>query len=468
MNAAGRWAEFVCGLRFDDLPAGVIHRMKRSLLDALGAMTAGARIPSCRILLDHFAAQGARPEATILPGGLQTTAANAAMLNGSFVHSSELWEVHIRARIQSGCIIPPAALAVAEKQGSSGKELLTAMVAGHEVAVRVGLATRVDPDSATYAVKRRADPATPYFLSGSTYGLYGVAATAGRLLGLDQEQMKHALTIGSSVTPVIGLEQSGHPAGMPKELYQGFAAGAGVTASELAARGFTGRDDVDTHLGALDPDHSAELLTRGLGTDWLVESGMFFKRHSGGGMVLPAAAALLELGPVKPTDVEGIDVYVSHLGAVACAEVDPPNTVAARSSIPYLLSALLMFADELDTDPHLTGFYTGAKLRHPARAALARRIRVLPSDDFEQGFEAEWPLRFPASVVVHDRAGATRSATTDIAAQEWTEEEVTSKFRNLAGWVLAPCDLDLVIEEVFALDRRPDVLGIVRAMTGGR
>lgn len=195
---------------------------------------------------------------------------------------------------------------------------------------------------------------------------------------------------------------------------------------------------------------------------------MFLKRHSGGGMALPSAAALLQLGPVNPATVESIDVYVSHLGAVACAEVDPPNTVAGRSSIPYVLSALLIFADEMDADPHLTGFYTEEKLRHPARCALARRIRVLPSDDFERGFEAEWPLRFPATVVVQDTAGATRAATTDIAAQEWTDEQVIAKFRNLAGRVLAPRHLDHVIEEAFALDRLPDVHGIVRAMTGGR
>lgn len=468
MNTAERWAEFAGGLEFDDLPGDVVHRMKRSLLDSIGTMTVGAQIDSCRILASYVEAQGARPEATAIPGGVRTTAVNAAMLNGSSVQSSELWEVHIRARIQSGCLIPPAALAVAEKQRSSGKELLTAMAAGHEVAFRVGLATRVDPDSPTQAVRKPGADVAGFFLTGATYGVYGVAATAAKLLGLDPAEMKHALTAGSSVTPVIGLEKAGQPAGMPKDLYQGFAAGIGVMAAELAARGFTGPDDVTGHVSALEPGYAPELLTRGLGSEYLVSSdALFFKRHSGGGMVLPAAAALLELPPVDPDDVERIDVYVSHLGVARCAETDPANTVAARSSIPYVLSSIITFADELGTDPHLAGFYTDEKLHHPARAALARRIHVLGSDDYERGFEQDWPLRFPARVEVHHRSGATRSAETDIAADPWTDERVIEKFRNLTGRVLPARNVEQAVEEVFRLDQRPDVDRLVGLLTAG-
>jgi 2-methylcitrate dehydratase PrpD len=177
-------------------------------------------------------------------------------------------------------------------------------------------------------------------------------------------------------------------------------------------------------------------------------------------MVLPAVAALLELGPVVVDEVDRIDVHVSHLGALACAETDPPNTVAARSSIPYVLSAVVTFRDELAADPHLTGFYTDAKLADSRRQDLARRIRVLGSDDFERGFEQEWPLRFPARAVLHRRSGSTQVAEAQIA-ERWSDERVIEKFADLATPVLHAGNVERVVEEVFNLDRRPSVARLV-------
>lgn len=125
-------------------------------------------------------------------------------------------------------------------------------------------------------------------------------------------------------------------------------------AAHLAARGFTGRRDVTSHLGAL-ADYEPELLTRGLGRDYLVCSGgLLFKLHSAAGMTLPSVYALLNLcgwEVLQPSDVEQIDVHVSHRGARRCADLDPANAIAAKSSIPYVLSAVLTSYEEVGTDP---------------------------------------------------------------------------------------------------------------------
>ncbi len=217
--------------------------------------------------------------------------------------------------------------------------------------------------------------------------MYGAAATAAKLLGLDEGQTTHALTLCSSPTPVIGLERSvaAEPA-MPKEIYLAFTAGQGVLAAELAARGFTGRADVTAHFAALVADYERELLTRKLGSQYFVTSGgLQTKLTAGSYYTQSTAAAALQLRSdygLEPAEIARIDVYVNERAARKETDRNPPNVVAARSSLPYIVSAILVAGkDEARDDPHLTALYTQDKLAG-ARAARQRarlgRIRAEP------------------------------------------------------------------------------------------
>jgi 2-methylcitrate dehydratase PrpD len=474
MTIAEEWAEFVLGVEYKALPEAVVHRIKRSLVDALGVAVLGSRNDACRMLVSWIKSQGATPEATIIGDGTRTTAANAAFANASFMHSTELWEVFLRARTQPGAVVTAAALAVAEKMGASGRELLAALVVGYEISIRAALAVDTDPASATFSAK---DPERPdaqdgprgFHMLGATFGVYGATAAAAKLLHLDRRAAAHALGLCSAVTPAIGLEPPvrSEPA-MPKDLYLGFASHMGVIATELAARGFEGRRDVTSHFASLS-DYAPELLTRGLGSDWLVDSGgLVFKLHAAAGMALPAVYALLRLRerePFQADDVDQLDVHVSLRGARRNADTHPANPIAAKASIPYVLSAVLTFGD-VRNDPRLTELYNAETFRDPRRRRLAERVRVHAHDRFTRGQEHDWPARFEARVEVKLRSGQMLSEEVDVYPEgaQMSDEGVATKFRDVAGRVLPADRVEDALERILRVDRSTTVSELLQAV----
>jgi 2-methylcitrate dehydratase PrpD len=474
-TVALQWAEFVTQVRYEDIPADVIHRMKRSLLDVLGVGVIGSRAPSSRILAAYFKQQGGTPESTIVPDGVRTTAVNAAMAFGSYVHATEFAESFTRATMHAGNAVPPAAIAVAEKQCASGGELLAAMAVGYEVAIRAGLACRVHADSDTFAAKDETrHELIPTYHPVSTFGTYGATAAAARLLGLSTEQTAQALTLCTSVTPAIGLTTSFLDGGMSKDLYQGFSNGWAVMAAELAGRGFTGARDVKAHFATLVPDYEAELLVRGLGSTYLISSGgLHFKLHQTSGMTQSAADAMLDAyskhrdGPISPVDVEQVVVELNHRGTrPLMIDPDPTTDVAAKVSTPYIVSAIVAFYDTLEADPYFLDLYSDDKLADTERRALAQRVKIVGSDDFEHGFEQEWPMRFASRVAMHLRNGTVLEGESEIwsVSSNLSDEQVIHKFRHLTGRVLPKDHIDRAVDAVFSLDGDSTVDEVVRTL----
>jgi len=475
-TVAAEWASFVTGLEFGKLPADVVGRMRQSLLDSLGAAVLGSRTKACRILLSYLQAQGTNPDATVVVHGTRTSSVNAAMVNSAFVHSTELWEFFDRAAMPPNIFIPATALALAERTGASGQDVITAMVAGYEIAIRAGLSIRADAASPTLAAKDNKRPSgrdgpMGFYLSGATFGVYGATAAAAKLLLLDAEQAAHALTLCSSPMPVIGLERSAATeAAMPKEIYMAFTAGLGVMAAELAARGFTGRADVTPHVGALVADYERELLTRGLGSEYFVTSGGLQTKLTAGSYYTQstaAAARQLRAGhDIDVAEIDRIDVYVNERAARKETERNPPNVVAARSSLPYIVSAVLIASKgEAAGDPHLTSLFTEEKLQDPARRDLAQRVSVHGSADYERSLEQDWPPRCPARVTVALASGQQFTVESDISELSFgmTDAQVAEKFADLAGRVLPETHVTRVIDEALHLDARPSVAELVRA-----
>lgn len=149
---------------------------------------------------------------------------NAALANGAFSHALDMDDLHNASIIHLGTVVVPAALAVAEQIGASGKQLITAIAAGYEIGARVGEA--VNPDS--------------YFFwhTTGTAGTFGAAAAAAKLLTLDAEQTAHCL--GSAGSQAAGLWEFLQEGAMSKTLHAGKAAFNGIFAAFLAKEGFTG------------------------------------------------------------------------------------------------------------------------------------------------------------------------------------------------------------------------------------
>ncbi|HMG44240.1 MAG TPA: MmgE/PrpD family protein [Acidimicrobiales bacterium] len=473
-NVARAWAEFAVETRFDDLPADAVHRMKRSLLDCLGVGIIGSQAPSSRAVLSWLREQGGTEEATVLPGGFRTTASNAAYAFGTYVHATELAESFTRATMHAGNAVPPAALAVAEKAGASGRELLAALVVGYEISIRSGLSVRVHPDSPTFAAKDETRTSIiPLFHPVPTFGVYGATAAAGRLLGLTVDEMKHALTMSTAMTPAVGLIRSFMDGGLVKDLYQGFSNSTAVTYAEMAAHGVTGPADVHDHYTVLVEDYEPSLLLRNLGSEYLVSSGgLHFKLHQTAGMTQSAADAMLDAlegqPAIRPEDVAEIVVETNHRGTrPMMTDPDPRTGVAAKVSVPYVTAAVLAYHDELADDPYFLDLYTDDKVDDAPRRALSQRVRIVGSDDLERGFEQEWPMRFGSNVEIRLRGGRSLHGTAEIwsVSANLPDEKVVEKFAHLTRRVLPSADVEAASAAVFGLDGDGTVADVVRLLT---
>ena len=178
-----RLAEWVVGLRFEELPREVVDRATWLILDNLGVQLLGAGLPNVQPVRALAAALGGKPEATSVLGG-RLSAPQAAWLNGTLGHSAEFDDAHMAAW-HTGSAVVPAALALAEREGSSGRELLTAVVAGVQVRGILG------------SVAGRGMLAAGWHGS-KVLGVFGSAAAAGRLLGLNSSALAHAFGIAAS------------------------------------------------------------------------------------------------------------------------------------------------------------------------------------------------------------------------------------------------------------------------------
>src|SRR5579864_8598679 len=219
-NETAQLAEYAAGLRYDDLPAEVVACAKDCIIDTVAACICGSALPWSRIVVDYAERTGPGGRSRILGCGTAVQAPAAALANGALAHAFELDSLtRPGAGAHPGATVLPPALAVAQEQGASGKQLIAAVVAGNEVMIRIGRATG------------HTNEARGFHAPGTT-GPFGAAVACGSLLGLDAIKMTNALGIAGSLAGGL-LEFAKGNGGMVKRLHLGRASEAGVMAASL-------------------------------------------------------------------------------------------------------------------------------------------------------------------------------------------------------------------------------------------
>jgi 2-methylcitrate dehydratase PrpD len=257
--------------QYKRLPSEATDSAKSALLDALGALMA-ATSPEYPIMgqLERYAAQTGGTGASLYGTSVRTDPATAALLNGTLAYYCDIESHHASANVHAIAVVAPAALAIAERQRSTGEELLAAIVAGIDVAARV-----------SYAL----GPAEMYArgLHPSTIaGTFGSAVAAGLLLRLDDEQLTNALGLAGTSTCGL-LSWVDDPSEQSRPLNIGLAAQAGTQAALLASRGFKGPGDIFGGKYPFGPAFTGrwdqEALLADIGERYEV-TNLFFKRNS--------------------------------------------------------------------------------------------------------------------------------------------------------------------------------------------
>lgn len=393
-------ATFAANLRFEDIPEPVIRRTEDLFLDWAASALAGKGARAVEILA-QFAQSMGPMNAHNQPSGpseilIHRTSSSplvAAMVNAASSHVAEQDDVHNGSVFHPATVVFSAALAVAQALGRSGKELLTASVAGYEVGIRVGEFL----GRSHYKI----------FHTTATAGTLAAAAAVGHLLKLTPVQMLHAL--GSAGTQSGGLWEFLRDAADSKQLHTAHAASAGLTAAYLAQGGFTGARQIlegPQGLGAgMSSDANPAKLIDGLGTRWtLAETS--FKFHASCRHTHPAADALqqvLHTHQLKADDVKEV-VALVHQGAIdVLGPVTNPQTVhQSKFSMGTVLGLAAVLGraglSEFDAsyqDARVVGF----------------RNKVVMQLDAE--VDAAYPAQWIGKVVVHTVDGRTLHGRVD-------------------------------------------------------
>jgi 2-methylcitrate dehydratase PrpD len=223
---------YIAGDNAEQLPPSVVERAKIHILDTLGAIVSGSLLKPGRLIIDFARAQGGIPEASGLATSLKTSAINAALANGVMAHADETDDTHFPTVTHPGSVVVPAALATAEKEHRSGKDLITAVVLGYDVMCRVSKALdrRWMQERCIHA--------------GSICAGFGAAAAAARLLRLPAKRVRYALAFAG--TQASGLTTwRDDPEHIDKAFcHSGLPARNGVSAALWARGGMTATEDI--------------------------------------------------------------------------------------------------------------------------------------------------------------------------------------------------------------------------------
>ncbi len=378
--ALGAW---VSELDWSDVPEPVRERLLMTLEDTVAVTIAGARTRELEAL--RAATDAPDGPARVIGAGRGAPVDQAAWLNGTAACCLELDEGNKFARGHPAAHAFPAALALAEARGASGAELCAALLAGHEVAARMGRATRLPPDVHPHG----------------NWGTAGAAAAAARLMGLDAARTAGAIDAAGALALAAPFEAALRGA-FVRNTWLGAANVNGLAAARLAAAGLARVDGLPAAglglLGAFDP----EQLDDGLGERFDVMHG-YFKRHASCSFTHPPADAALKLREREPglDWAEAREVRVeTHAIAAALDGHEPTTRLAAMFSIPYVTAVALL---EGDCSPARFGDdeRDAARLR-----ALMRRVEVARSERMD----ARLPDERAARVTVALRDGGELSA----------------------------------------------------------
>lgn len=382
-------AQYVVGLRAEEIPPAVRDYASLLVIDSLGAGLHGATGTAAGLVHEMARARYRDGPAAVWGRSGTMDAAAAALVNATQAHEFELDDYVPAAKLHPGAVIVPAALAVADET-VSGAEFITAVVAGYDVMVRVSLAAN------SVATRRRG-----WHMTGLA-GPFGAAAAAGRILGLDADALVHAFGIAGSCSG--GLFAFTSEGSMTKCLHAGRAAESGVVAARLAASGFTGPGGV-LHaedgglLWAVSDEASLEPLTRALGESFELANAAI-KPFPCCGSVHSSIEAVLRLRHEHDLDPDDIvEMVASNSSHVLrqCGFNYQGNggMLEARMSLQYCMAAaavdgavgLRQFEDERRQDA--------------AILALAHRV----SFEVDPEIEELYPHRYAARVEIRTRSG---------------------------------------------------------------
>jgi 2-methylcitrate dehydratase PrpD len=380
MDVTQRLINYVASVQYEDLPREVVMATKRTIMNTLAAIIGGSGAPGVKEIAGLVKGWGGKPESTVLLHGYKVPAHEAVLANASMPRAIEFDDFHFQTGIHPFSAVVPVALAAAESHGEvTGKEFITAVAIGAEVLCRM----RLVPDSCIGVSG----------WSGEVYGAFGSAITAGKVLGINREEMGHAL--GLAYIQAAGNAQTLYEGALGYRLQQGFSARAGVLSAILASTGITGPKDFLNGKAGFYPVYyrgmSCDInrLIDGIGERYEVLNIVTKAYPCCGFLMAPIENAidLMRENRLAEKDMARALVRVNQwMYNTVCSPLEAkyrPQTISdAIYNLPYVIGTAL-----LRNDISLDDFSAEA-IRDPERLRAVDKVEVLVDEGIERESEA--------------------------------------------------------------------------------
>lgn len=448
-------AEFVLNTPFSALSTELLDLGRKSILDGFGLALSGSVAESGRIVQEYLAGQGVRGEATVIGTDMKVPERFAAFANGVGIHADDYDDTQLavhKDRVYGLLTHPtapclPAALAIAEVNDLSGRDLMLAYQIGVEVETKI--AEAISPRHYQHG-----------FHATATCGTFAAAAAAARLRGLDLETTLRALGIAASQS--AGLRENFGT--MTKPFHAGRSSESGVVAVDFARAGWTATDRILESPRGFFQAHGGgfmlEAIHGKLGNPWtFIEPGVSIKPNPSGSLTHPGMTKMLELileNDIRPEQVERVDVGTNHNMPNALIHHRPSNELQAKFSMEFCMAILL-----LERRGGLPEFTDEVVNRADVQELIGRVHFGVHPEAEAAGYD-----KMTTIIDIHLKDGRTLSGRADFGkgspANPMTYDEVADKFRGcaeFARWDSARTER--IVEAV----RELESIGSVRELT---
>ena len=441
-------ARFASNVSYEDLSPEIVDWAKYLCLDFAGVTLNGSGTDSAKAVVKALEDVGRTGPSAIVGTNKRVLPEYAAMANGTAFHSIEMDDVNNEASLHPGVVALPTALAMADIAPVTGKEFISAVVAGYDVIVRLGRALK---------------PKEHYgrgFHPTGTCGAFGGAAVAARLLGLQGDDYTHALGIAGS--QAAGSMEYLAQGAWTKRLHPGWASHSGIWAALLARAGYTGPTTIfegrDGFLSAYSGDPDPSLVLKDLGEEYLLtQTGI--KPHACCRYNQGPIDCLLDIGQAndfQPMEIEEVKIGVLSQGMRLVAEpVDskrnPKSVVDMQFSMHFAAAVALSYGRASLSE------YTLGVPERPEGRYIMDRVECVT----DPKLDAQTPKLFPAWAEVRTTDGRTLRSElfNPTAAPEnpVTWDEMQNKFKLLAAPVISNQRQQEIMAAVDSLEQLDDV-----------
>ena len=438
-------SRFLTSMKFSDFTPKTVETAKMCVEDFIGVAIAGSVKPESKIWDEYYASKPTASQATVFRQGFdRVSVEQAAALNAVAGHVMDMDDVHNASISHLGVITIPTAFALGQQLHKSGRDVIEAVTAGYEAGARIG--ETINPSS------------YKYWHTTGVIGTFTSAVTAGKLLGLNEEQMLNSM--GSAGTQSGGLWEFLETGAMSKVLHTAHANLCGIRSAQLAKLGFTGAPAIlegdRGFVRALASEFDLDCLTKGLGKGLRIDDNSFKPyaccRHTHSANY--CVEKILAVHCLNPEDIVSITDDTYSTAVQTTNNPYPENSYAAKFSVQYCIAAAIILKDLSDKA------FKPENDANPKIRSLMEKIKVQTSPELDAAFKAD-PNQWSHRLTIQMKNGNTIVEQVDYPIGDFKNPfdlaMADRKFLNLAADALGDERAEKLLEDIHHLESTEDI-----------